>query len=193
MRDAVRKGLQFSDHFTQSRGAFCHDFFQVLLALAQRHLCSLLLGDIAEDLRGARGCPARIPQRRNRKRNIDPAAILRETHCFVMLHSFARKQARQNTRFLLLAIGRNDSRNRLANHLFSPITQKPFRPRVPACDNPIQTLADDRILRRFHDCRQSCPHFVRRFQLGDVTREALRVNELAPFRISTGIDQHILD
>ena len=60
----------------------------------------------------------------------------------------------------MLALRRKQDEQRLTDGLIGRVAEDSFRCRVPAGDEPVEVLANDRILRRFHDGGQPRARFV---------------------------------
>ena len=64
-----------------------------------------------------------------------------------MLNTFTIADTRQDMRFLIKPIGRDQDRHRLAYDLFGFVTKQALGCAIPGFDNPVQVLADDRVVR----------------------------------------------
>src|SRR6185369_206605 len=80
--------------------------------------------------------------------------VLSLAHRFVMVNPIAAADALQDFRFFLEMIRRNENGYRLADNLLRSISKDPLRTAIPARNDAIQILADDRIVRRFDDGRE---------------------------------------
>ena len=103
-----------------------------------------------------------------------------------MLEALAATNARQNFRFLVLQVFRNDDGDRLADHLLGRIAEQPLGARIPADDDAVQILADDRIVGGFDNTGELPARLLALALLGDVEQRrdpaasvALRI-ELGP-------------
>src|SRR5262245_57293920 len=71
-----------------------------------------------------------------------------------MVDPLAAADPLQDGGFLAVSIRRDDSQDRLPDHLLGRVAEDPLRRLVPAGDDPIGVLADDGVVRRLHDRRQ---------------------------------------
>src|SRR5688572_31621392 len=67
-----------------------------------------------------------------------------------MVDPLPRAQALQDARLLLPAVGRDQREHRFPNDLVSCVTKDAFGALVPAGDDPVQVLANDRVVRRIY-------------------------------------------
>src|SRR6266567_1173761 len=98
----------------------------------------LPLGDVANDLRCANDSPQCIVDRRPGYRHVDQLAALCAPDGFVLLNPFSVFYALQNSRRLINAAGRDDGRNRVADHLFGRIAEDTLSALVPTRNDSIQ-------------------------------------------------------
>src|ERR1700730_18208425 len=69
----------------------------------------------------------------------------------IVVDALATPDSRHDRFFLFLLIGRNQTRNRLADDFLSQIAKNALRAGVPAGDDAIEVLADDGVVARFDD------------------------------------------
>src|SRR6185436_379001 len=103
------------------------------------------------DLRRADDGARRVLERRDRQRDEDSFAIRPQTLSLEMVDPFTGLQARNNSILFTDSIGGNDKRNMLPDRLGSRVAENPFRALIPALNNAVKRLADDRIVGRFDD------------------------------------------
>ena len=68
-----------------------------------------------------------------------------------MRDRLTRSNACEHHIFFALPVRRNDHANRLADGFGGRIAKHAFRRQIPRGDDAVEILADDRIIRRFHD------------------------------------------
>ena len=68
-----------------------------------------------------------------------------------MVDALAAADARENARLLVCAVRRDQDRDRLADDLLGGVAEQPLGARIPGLDDPVEILADDGIVRGFHD------------------------------------------
>src|SRR4029434_11075461 len=88
---------------------------------------------------------------------------------------------------------RTQEGERLANGFFWAVPIEPFRGPVPARDDPLQGLANNRVIRGINNRRQALAGFFTPFALRDVAGEAACMDELALLPQHVGVDQDMLD
>src|SRR5262245_23051722 len=103
--------------------------------------------NVSGNFRGANDVPPIINNRRNGERNVDLCAVLPAPDCFIVVYRFPSSDSLKNVRFFTLAVLRNEQTNWLPNHFLSRIAKQAFSTAVPALDDSLQVLADDRIVR----------------------------------------------
>ena len=139
-----------------------HDAFQIQIAgnrrcqavecleplclLPQRRFGDLPRRDVARDFRGADNDAFCIPHRRDRQRNVDQRAVLAPPHGFIVIDAFTASDAPKDRRFLLLQVRRDQDGDGLADDLVGGVAEHALGALVPAVDDAIKVLADDRIV-----------------------------------------------
>src|SRR5260370_17005191 len=91
----------------------------------------LAFRDVAADLRCADHLSRSVAQGGYGQRYVDAAAILGNAHGLVMLDAFASLQPRQDLLLLVMQFGRNEAKDRLADHLPRPVAENPHGPPPP--------------------------------------------------------------
>ena len=86
-----------------------------------------------------------------------------------MRNGFPALQLRQEFRQLIRSIVRDKHRDGLPHNLLKRVAIDSFGGFVPTENMPFQGLADNRIIRRFHNGGQVTKSFLSLFALGDVT------------------------
>jgi hypothetical protein len=66
----------------------------------------------------------------------------------MVLKALSALDARKNARLFVLPLRWNKKANRFADDLFGLLTIKFLRPLVPGCDDAVQVLADDGVVRK---------------------------------------------
>src|SRR5204863_4119141 len=117
----------------------------------------LALGDVARDLRGADNPARRVPDGRHGERDVEQAAILAAANGLVMVDALTAPNAVEYGGLLVVALGRYENGHGLANDLFALVAEEPLRRAVPAGDDAIEILADDRIVGGLHYGGQPLP------------------------------------
>ena len=140
-------------------------------------LAAFLIGDIARDLRGPDNLAGAVEDGRDGQGDIDHLAVLALAHGFEMVGALAAADALKDTRLLVMSVGGNDGRDRLADDLFREVPEQPFRALVPGGDHTIEVLADDRVVRRFNDRDQSPLHAFSARVLAYVDQHVHRADE----------------
>src|SRR5260370_16973590 len=105
----------------------------------------LAFRDVAADLRRADHLSRSVAQGGSGQRYVDAAAILGNAHGLVMLDAFASLQPRQDLLLLVMQFGRNEAKDRLADHLARLVAEDPRRARVPRGDAAPATLSHDAL------------------------------------------------
>ena len=77
---------------------------------------------------------------------------------------------RQHHVFLAPPVGRNDQRDRLADRLGCGVAEHPLGAAVPGHDDAVEVLADDRVVGRFDDGRESLRRAARLLERVDAAR-----------------------
>src|SRR5262245_51544444 len=101
------------------------------------------LGDIAGNFRRADDFAVKILNGRNRQRNVDQASVLALANSLIMLDALTAPNTFENRWLLVMPVGRNQDRDRLADNLFGQVAENPLRTPVPACDDAIKVYAYD--------------------------------------------------
>src|SRR5262249_40739695 len=128
-------------------------------SLIERALAELTLGDVASDLGRADDTALSVTNGRYRQRDVDPSPVLSDANRFVVIDALANAQASEDLGFLVGALGWNEQRNRLADHLLLGVTENALGSLVPRDHDAVQVLADDRVVRGFDDRRQPLVDF----------------------------------
>ena len=132
-----------------------NDRAKTLLALAQRLLRPLALGDVAGNRGGPGHFSAGVGEREHTQRNIDKAPIFSNSYRFKVLDALAAAETCKDLRQLLGSVGWGQDGNRLTQNFGGRIAIELLCAFVPARDNAFQGLANDRVIGRLDDGRQS--------------------------------------
>src|SRR5262249_25298933 len=89
------------------------------------------------------------------ERDRNERTIFSPTDRIEMIDFLTATNAGEHFVFFALTIVRNDRADRMSDHLDSGIAEHPLGCAIPRRDNAVQILADDRIVARRHDSRQS--------------------------------------
>src|SRR5262245_43354210 len=95
-----------------------------------------------------------ISDRRDRKRDIKEATVLAHPHSLIVIDGFSASETIQDAALFTMAVGRNDRGDRLPDDLARRVAEQAFRTGVPAVDDPVESLANDGIVRRLDDRSQ---------------------------------------
>jgi GAF domain-containing protein/PAS domain-containing protein len=173
--------------------ALGHRLPQVRQRLPERGLGVLARGDVAGDLGGSDDPAARVADRGDRHRDVDPPPVLADPHGLVVVDALASPQPGEDVRLLVRTVGRDEHGDGPPDRLGGRVAEEPFRPPVPGPDDPVELLADDGVVGRIDDRRQPKCGQVRRLgimadQDGTPSASALptgttpRVSALHPLR-----------
>ena len=113
-------------------------------------------GDVANHLRRADQAAGRVADRGARHGDVHLPAVLAEPHCVEALDVPGR-QAFEDLRLLVRTIRGDQARDGLSDHLVGRVAEEALRSAVPARDDALEGLADDRVVRSLHQARQKEP------------------------------------
>ena len=82
---------------------------------------------------------------------MNPPAILAQAPGLEVLNDFASPNAGQELAELVVEALRQEHARALANHFFGPKAEDPFGSGIPSFDRPVQTPAENRIVRILDD------------------------------------------
>src|SRR5207237_7051431 len=91
---------------------------------------------------------------RDRQRDIHRHAAFSEPNRVEMLHYLACAEPFEDVLFFLLAVWGQELGNGMSDDLFRPIAENTFRAPVPALDDSVERLPDNRVTRGFDDGRE---------------------------------------
>jgi len=109
------------------------------------------LGDVARDLRGAHDVAGGVPDGRHRDRHVDEPPVLGATHGLEVIDPLAPPDAREHVVLFRPPILGNDQRDGAADGLRRRPAESPLGGGVPGCDDAVERLAHDDVVRRRHD------------------------------------------
>ena len=130
------------------------DRFELRVRGGQRLLGLPAGGDVADDLRRPGDPAGRIPDRRDRERHVERAAVLGEPDRLVVLDVLTLAEPSQDLVLLGLPLVRDQQPDVPAHDLLGRVAEDPLGARVPTSDRPVQRLAQDRVRRRVDDRRE---------------------------------------
>ena len=116
-------------------------------------LTSLLLSNVPRDFRCSYDLAFGVSYRRNRQRDCNQTAMLATPNGLVALDPLSPPDTRENLTFFIVAVFRNNNRDRLANCFFGSVAEDALCAFIPAYDNAIEILAYDYVIARLHDRR----------------------------------------
>jgi hypothetical protein len=109
-------------------------------------LAPFALSYVASDFRCADDFSLGVPDRRNGQRNVDQTPMLALPNGFIVFDALAAPDSLNDPFFLLLVIGRDQNRNRLADDFLGQIAENPLRTGIPTRYDAIEVLGDDCIV-----------------------------------------------
>ena len=109
------------------------------------------VGDVAGDDGGAGDLAPLAADGRDRERDVDDAAVLSEPLGLVVLDVLPVEDAAQDPLLLAGAIGRDQDPDRPSDHLVLAVEIEALRAGIPARDDAVAVLAEDRVVRRVDD------------------------------------------
>ena len=163
------------DHREQVLGAV----MQLAREQIPARLGLLALGDVARDLRCADDPARSVPDGRHGERDVEPAAILVAANGLVMVDALTAPDAVEYAGLLVVALGRYEDGHGLANDLIGFVAEEPLRRAVPAGDDAIEILADDRVVGRLHYGGQPLHGVLGALGLGQVNQHVHGADEIA--------------
>jgi hypothetical protein len=112
----------------------------------QRRHRAIAFGDIARHLRRADDVAGLVAHRRNRERNVDPATVLPHANGLEVVDPLAGSDAGEDVRFFVLALGRNEDVDRLADQLVGRIAEDPLGRGIAGLDDAVEVFRENRVL-----------------------------------------------
>src|SRR5271166_4308243 len=106
------------------------------------------LGNVAGNFGRADDISAEVSDWRNGQRNIDQASVLALSDRLVMVDPLTAADAFEDSWFLVVAIGRNEHRHRLADRFLARIAEEALRASVPARDDAVDVFGNDGVVGR---------------------------------------------
>ena len=149
----------------------------------QRLLGPLALRDVTGNFRSTNNHAAAVSNRRNRRRNVDPRAILPHAHGFEMLHALAPSNARQNVGLLIHPIRREKHQHGFAHGFCCRVAKYFLGAAIPGVDRPVKILADNGVIRGFDNSGQTFAPFRSPLPLADFGFQRRRSLLHAPFQL----------
>ena len=122
------------------------DRFSVGLAPVNGRGGPRTLRDVSGDLGGADDSSPDVPDGRAGEGDVDPPPPLRHAHGFKVVDRLPPPNALEDVRLLRHSILGDDAHDGLADHLRRPVAEDPFSRWVPGGDDPLERLADDRVV-----------------------------------------------
>ena len=174
-----RFGQQAVIGLRQFAGALGNALLQPVIEVTQRRLCALLIGDVPRDLRGADDPAGDVAHRRDRHRNIDLAPILTASYGFKVVDPLAASYAFEDHVLFQQAVSREQPGNRLTDHFLGCVSEDRLGSPVPARDDALERLADDRVVGAFDDSAEIGASIVRFLTLANIDEHVHRADQLA--------------
>jgi hypothetical protein len=109
-------------------------------------LAPFALRYVASDFRCADDFSLSVPDRRNGQRNVDQTPMLALPNGFIVFDALAAPDSLNDPFFLLLVIGWDQNRNRLADDFLGQIAENALRAGIPTRYDAIEVLGDDCIV-----------------------------------------------
>src|SRR6516225_10036107 len=102
---------------------------------------------------------------------------------------------RKDLLFLCPAIQRNQSPDRRSDHLLSGVTKDVFCTFIPTCNDAVEILSNDRIVRVIHNCCQAAHGQIKMLALSHKPEAPHSTGGLSPSRNDLGValDQPSID
>src|SRR5207248_1206200 len=124
----ARGSLAFEQYFTLAKGA-------------------LDAGDVARDLGNADDAPGRAFDRGYGDGNVQVAAVLADAHRFEVVYPLPAAKLLEDFGFFVEAVGWEQDGDALADIFLGCVSEDPIGGFVPALDDAVQVLTDDRVVR----------------------------------------------
>src|SRR5437762_14174625 len=126
------------------------------------------LGNVTRNVRRADNIPALIIDGRNGQRNVERAAVLSAVYRLVTNNALAPADPFHDSQLFVLAIRRDQDRDRFADNFSSGVAKEPFRFFVPTGDPFIEIYAYDRVTGGLNNRSQAAVSIFGALLLGDV-------------------------
>ena len=180
VRHRVTESFQFLVGGFQLRGPQLHFFFQLIVEFQNFYFGCLSLGDVARDFCYPNNRAAAVLDRRNRRGNVYPLAILSYSDGFEMIDAFPARNSRQDVGFLSRALQGQEPVHRFAHRLCGRVAEQPLGAGIPRGHHPIQGLADDGVVGGLDHGRQVFAHFLQPLACRDVGADGDVLARLTP-------------
>ena len=130
---------------------------RAIASFARAHLSlgPFPIGDVPCKLRRADDHAGRVLDRRRRDRDLQQTPGLGPSHGLEIIHALAAPNPAQDLVLLVLAIVWNQPLDGGPHHLLGRVSENAFGTSVPGFDDAVQIPADDGVVRRFDNRRQS--------------------------------------
>ena len=132
----------------RQHGAYLRENSRVALA-------ALSIADVAGDFRGADHVAALVANRRDRQRHVHERAVLVAADRFEVLDGQTLTDLLVHDIFLVLAFVRKDRDDGAADHFGLAEAVEALGGTIPRRHRAIEVRADNRVVRRLHDRRES--------------------------------------
>ena len=109
------------------------------------------LADVPRDFGRTDDCALGVCDWRHSERNVDETPVLVLAHRLVVIDALPSPQAFENGRFLIDPIWRYQDTYGFTDHFVGGIAEQPLCTLIPACDDAVQILGHNRIVRRLDD------------------------------------------
>ena len=119
---------------------------EALLAFAQAFLRANVVANIPRDLARADNMAFAVAHRGHGHRDVEQGAVFAEPLGEELADPFAIADTFEDQVFLVLAVGREQPADRLADHFVRGVAEQPLGRRIPRDDDAVQILRDNGIV-----------------------------------------------
>src|SRR5579875_1938806 len=144
----------------------------MLSQLKQASLVATPLADVARHRRQADDLPALIAHRGDRQQHRDNAAVAAQAQSLEPVDRFACEHPSHQLRLLLAQRGWHDQRDRLTDRLRAVVAVEGFGAPIPAHDQTLGRLGDDRVLGGLDDVAEKLPVTLSLQLVGQIAGDA---------------------
>ncbi len=127
-----------------------------------------MFGNIAGDLRSSHDASKLVVNRRDGNGDVNQLAALGAAQPLKLFDTFSAGDPREDTGHFVVLFGAGDHRRGAADNLVCRVAENPLSASVPAGKHSGEILADDGVLRRFHDGCKPARHLFSASPFGDI-------------------------